>query len=94
MKTHDLRLKVQSALDQIDDAVLAVLIQSNQPLHPKDICNELDIPRTSEYSGGKTPTAYPTIRDSLFRLLASGKVKRTPKVGNRTQRWFVEKSKL
>ena len=72
MKTHDLRLKVQSALDQIDDAVLAVLMQSNQPLHPKEISAKLNIRRTFEKRiGGRTPVSYPTVRDSLFRLLES-----------------------
>ena len=35
MRTHVLHSKVQTALDQIDEAVLETLIQSDQPLRPR-----------------------------------------------------------
>ena len=57
-------------------AVLGILISANQPLFPREVSNELNIPRSSERDIDNQGTSYPTVRDSLFRLLSNGKIGR------------------
>ena len=90
MKKKNLSPKAKSISDRIDDAVLDVLIQSNIPLYPEDISNELNIPRSPEREMRGEGTSFPTARDSLFRLLKKQKVKRTPKRHKHdTQAWYI-----
>ena len=79
MKKRDLRLMAKSGLDQIDKAVLEILIHANQPFSPEQISIELNIPRSHERIVDKQGTSYPTVRDSLFRLLKDKKSERTDK---------------
>ena len=94
MKKRDLRLMAKSGLDQIDKAVLEILIHANQPLSPEQISNELNIPRSHERIVDKQGTSYPTVRDSLFRLLKDKKSERTNKDQAGERQWFANKSEL
>lgn len=93
MKTPALRSMALSAIDQLDEAVLGILRRSNIPLYPKEISIKLNIPRSFEIDlggrSGATPVYYPTVRDSLFRLLKKRKVKRTLENRKTKHKWYA-----
>ncbi|MCY3742686.1 MAG: hypothetical protein OXH00_16855 [Candidatus Poribacteria bacterium] len=68
---NDLHEKAQSALDELDEAVLEVFSRTNEPLYPGEVSARLGLPRSLD-----PDLPYQTIRDSLYRLQADGKLER------------------
>ena len=100
-RQNPLAIKAREGLNLIDEAVLECLTLSDKPLLPSQISNRLRIPesyeRTIRKNEGKKNAgiSYPTVRDSLYRLLHERKVRRIkiPMKNNREyDKWDIHRN--
>lgn len=82
----ELSQKAKLALDQFDNVVLEVLILSSEALFPYQITDILGLPRKTH----PKEVSNTTVRDSLFRLLDKGKVKRGAKNNLDQKPWLAQ----